>query len=732
MNPIAAAANSRAVRISLLAAGLAGQLAIEPLVPLGVSLAGAVALVVVAGGSLSRPLIGTRPTRIHGWWHWQWRQIAALALMVVSGAELITHLHAGDAASQARMLATMLLLVQVAHAAASESRREAGLGCAVVLAMLAVAAVFAGDIFLLAPLVIAVGAIAVVAALLHRAASLDRADVAVAGPPAAVVRSCVAPVSLAVGLALVAFLALPDSARLHGRGPGNVSADSNSSHGDDRGRIGLSSDVLDLTARGPLSDAPALSTPVSAPKYWQGAIYADFDGMVWSATHHASEVWQPSGTLDGRPAEVPPPAAIDSSASGLAMVGVTRTDDVTVLGAGVTAGMVYSPGGLLVYAGPGRVVSDGDGAPHLFSADAGPIRGYLVSSVAPRVSVAELRAANGFGPVDPKWTAVPAAVAPRVRELAAQLTAGSVNRFDKVAAVENYLRANETYDLNSPEPARGDDAVDDFVFVSHRGFCEQFATAAVVMLRSVGIPARLVSGYAVGETTSDPGRRIFLGTDAHAWVQVYYPGVGWVDSDPTASGASLLSAASSRPSIRRQLADALTRLWRRLPGRRGGALVASCLAILLGAGLVLASGQWSRWRSRRRLVALSQRAGPALAAYLRLESALARHQRRREPGETLGEFAVRLGGSVAGGSVAGGSAAGGSVAGAADLAAAMRCVERDCYGRESRRPSAAESAAAVEVFDRVRAAVGREPSMAAGSSAATTAATTAAEPTRLP
>ncbi len=123
-----------------------------------------------------------------------------------------------------------------------------------------------------------------------------------------------------------------------------------------------------------------------------------------------------------------------------------------------------------------------------------------MTSVAVTASDDALRGATGADPSDLRWTVVPGTVAPRVRALAAQLAATTNDRFDTVAAIEDYLKSHETYDINSPLPRNGDDPVDDFVFVSHRGFCEQFATAAVVMLRSVGVPARLVSGYAFGDT----------------------------------------------------------------------------------------------------------------------------------------------------------------------------------------------------------------------------------------
>ncbi|MGH8889012.1 MAG: transglutaminase TgpA family protein [Acidothermaceae bacterium] len=701
------AGNSRAIRIALLVAGLAGQFALQPLVSVPASVAAAVAMVAVAGSTINQPLIGARLAPGH-WWDWQWRQVVALLLIVVSAIVAVANLRVGASIAEARTLAVMLLLVQVAHAMASGSRREAALGCCVVLAMFSVAAVFSGDITLLLPIIVGVGAIAVVVTLLHRGWLLESADGYSAGSASTVVRSCLGPVAVAVGVAVAVFLAMPNSSALHGRhNPSSVGSGA-FSHGEERARDGLSSGAIDLRARGPLSNAPALSTPAAAPQYWQGAIYDDFDGTQWRAARaDYSGLWPmaPQQVRNGLPAQVPP---------AVADTGAGRTDDVTIL-ASDPLDLVFSPGTPTAYWGDGRVVSDADAAPHLIypgtsAADTGS---YAVSSTRPVASDADLRSATEADPQDPRWTTVSASIAPRVRQLAAQLTKSDADRFDKVESVEDYLRTNEKYDLNSPEPARGDDAVDDFVFVSHRGFCEQFATAAIEMLRSVGVPARMVTGYAFGDTKSHPGQRIFLGTDAHAWVQVYYPGIGWVDSDPTASGSSAPTPVASQPSVRQQIVSALSQIWHRLPGGRTGALVIACVVLLLGIATAFGVGRWWSRRSRRRLVrrhafAGVARAGPALAAYLRLEAALADDERAREPGETLGEFGRRLGGLVAS---------------AAEVRAAMRMVELECYARESRRPSDAESAAAAEVFERLRAAVGREPvTLAAGEAGAVGAA----------
>jgi transglutaminase-like putative cysteine protease len=127
---------------------------------------------------------------------------------------------------------------------------------------------------------------------------------------------------------------------------------------------------------------------------------------------------------------------------------------------------------------------------------------------------------------------------PRIPQLAKQVTASSSTMYDKVVALESYLRDHYAYDTNIHLPA-GDEGVSWFLFNgSNRGFCNYFASAMTVMARELGIPARVVAGYTNGELDAKTHQRVIRGTDAHAWVQVYFAGYGWVNFEPSASFAT--------------------------------------------------------------------------------------------------------------------------------------------------------------------------------------------------
>ena len=687
-----AAVNARATRISLLVGGAAAQFAVMPLLSGAADAVAIASLLAIGIATVGLPLpqvaSGSRPAGLR--LTLAPRQATAFALIVVGAVLVLARVNTFDPNSKAAALATLLLVVQVAHCLALQTRREAALGCAIVVVLLSVGAAFAGDVTLLLPVMVALPAVAVTAALLHRGSLIDAADVTSTGGAGAIVRACMTPVALATVLGIAIFLVLPDTSHLHTRarfagaastsGSGANPATSGSS-----GRAGSDpgSGAVDLALRGSLGSSPVFEVPADSPAYWQGAIFSAFDGRAWTAHGPFTEWRSGPGATQLAPAD--PTSQADD---------VVSTYNVRVLTT-TPLDVVLSPGHPTSYVGSGHVVDDADGTPHIVRAVAtrdAPT--YTVSSTLPKEpgSIGSNRADL----TDPQWLTVPGDLPSRVTGLAASLVAGSQSRLNAVNAVEDYLRSNETYNLNSPVPKVGDDAVDDFLFVSHQGFCEQFATAAVIMLRSQGIPARFVTGYVNGNTSVDAGERVFKDSDAHAWVQVFYPGVGWVNSDPTA-GTVLQSTGQS---VRQRVGSLMKRLWHGFPGGRVGAILALAIAVVLGGALSTIARGWLR--RRRRYAGLDRGRsgdGPILAAYLGLDLALHGVERARAPSESLGELAGRLGGFVAT---------------PGEVAAAIDDLERETYGVHP--PSAAESAVAIAVFERLRAAVGSELVAVASSS----------------
>ncbi len=161
-------------------------------------------------------------------------------------------------------------------------------------------------------------------------------------------------------------------------------------------------------------------------------------------------------------------------------------------------------------------------------------KNYTVRTVVPNPSRTELEAQR-LGPVPGPITPdaqVPTTVSPRVRALARTVTAGATTQFDKALKIQDYLRSSLfTYDLTGA-PTNSQGALDAFLFSNRRGYCEQFATAMAVMLRTLGIPTRIAVGFSPGTPLPD-GSYLVTNHDAHAWPEVWFPRSGWVTFEPT-------------------------------------------------------------------------------------------------------------------------------------------------------------------------------------------------------
>ena len=145
---------------------------------------------------------------------------------------------------------------------------------------------------------------------------------------------------------------------------------------------------------------------------------------------------------------------------------------------------------------------------------------------------------------------IPTSLPVRVTALARSITANAVNPYDQAVQIETYLRTL-TYDLDVPMVAPSADLVDAFLFDLRRGYCDYFASAFVMLARSVGLPTRLALGYASGRQEA-PGVWLVSAADAHSWPEVYFEGVGWVAFEPTPARpllAPLRQLPSSSPAV---------------------------------------------------------------------------------------------------------------------------------------------------------------------------------------
>ena len=387
------------------------------------------------------------------------------------------------------------------------------------------------------------------------------------------------------------------------------------------------SDVVDLRARGHLSDDVAFRVRAPQAALWRAEAFDTYDGTRWTIADRSTE----SLVSDGAPpGAYTLPATVIGGIGPVPIVRVTQTFYVesqqpNVLFAAAVPEHVYFPSGGLRSDTYGSIRS-----PILL--DPGLV--YSVVSEVPVTTpgVLRLSSSEGMASAGAGYVQVPAELPRRVHDLTARIVGSASTEYDRVVAVQAWLRTHTRYDLNVPLDPPGVDAVDHFLFVTRTGFCEQIATSMAVMLRTLGIPTRLVTGYGPGVRNPLTGYFDVRQSDAHAWVEVFYPGVGWVPYDPTFG----VPDAAPRPASRFIAGDVLAALGRLVsrvvpePVKRlfhdlvGGLAVlrdraVGALPSLIVVGAVIGLLLWRRRRRR------SRRPGQpvALGAYLDLTDVLA-------------------------------------------------------------------------------------------------------------
>lgn len=161
-------------------------------------------------------------------------------------------------------------------------------------------------------------------------------------------------------------------------------------------------------------------------------------------------------------------------------------------------------------------------------------------SVASRISNADVESLRLAATTYPDWVSATYLqlsddLTPETLALAAELTAGYDNPYDKATAVQNYLRENIAYNDQIAAPPANAEPIHYTLFESKEAYCTYYASAMALMLRSQGIPTRIVNGYGQGSFDEETNSYRVRASNAHTWVEVYFPDYGWIQFEPTAS-----------------------------------------------------------------------------------------------------------------------------------------------------------------------------------------------------
>jgi len=163
-----------------------------------------------------------------------------------------------------------------------------------------------------------------------------------------------------------------------------------------------------------------------------------------------------------------------------------------------------------------------------------------IYSVSSRISTADAESLRYSGTTYPEWVTarylqVPDSVTDETKALAGEIAGSFDNSFDKSIAIRDYLRNNITYNDQIQAPPPGVEPIHHILFDTKEGYCTYYASAMAIMLRSQGVPARVVSGYAQGEFDEETSSYRVRANNAHTWVEVYFPRYGWIQFEPTVS-----------------------------------------------------------------------------------------------------------------------------------------------------------------------------------------------------
>ena len=448
--------------------------------------------------------------------------------------------------------------------------------------------------------------------------------------------------TITISMTFFIFMVLPrmEAGLLHRKDPESIKV------------VGFSAG-MDLGAIGPVKkdprvvmrvDFPGLGQRPRGPIYFRGTTLSYFDGRGWKKGLGPERI-----VLRGR----------DGFVLGTRPRGVVR--EARVLLEPMDSNVLFTPSGAVRITGRfGNLWEDPWGTVYLPAPPFSRMEYRVWYSPAAR-RPAEGPAQKGYLDL----SRLDRGLARRIRALAEDVTRGASGVVERATLLRNYLRANYTYTLDPRrDPRYG--PVEDFLFHSREGFCEHFATAFVLMARSLGIPARIVTGFLEGEWNAAGGYFIVRQSDAHSWAEVYAGrGPGWVRADATPpEGLSPLAQGSGLS----EYIDYLRLKWNRYVvnfsrsdqermassleerGRRAARTVEDLLGglgrgqvpreALLWLLLVLLMALYVvRIRQRRGAVS----AGRAPAFYLEMLRVLGRKGLEKDPAETPMEFARRVG-----------------------------------------------------------------------------------------
>src|SRR5581483_3067722 len=285
-----------------------------------------------------------------------------------------------------------------------------------------------------------------------------------------------------------------------------------------------------------LGDAPVLRISGREPGYWRAVTYDQYTGRAVISSPTMSQRLDRREPLEG---------SMETDAS-------RKFAEYTVTVLAPSTSVIYAPDAPVTISVP--TVYDYREDRHDYGSlrPLAPIHEQQRYSVLSSVSTASASELRQVGTAYPSWMhqylQLPASLPDRVRREGRRVVGEASNSYDAALNVQQYLRGL-TYSTRVPVPPPNRDWVSFLLFDSKEGYCDYFATAMMVMLRTVGIPARVASGYVTGDW--DGATQSYIATEhhAHSWTEVYFPGYGWIAFEPSANRPAPVRPENQTASI---------------------------------------------------------------------------------------------------------------------------------------------------------------------------------------
>lgn len=599
-----------------------------------------VAMIAISIGMVFSALTRIRP--------WQWVKIllagAVIAVFVQFVYQVFGAAHTGELSSIEVPLAALFTWVQVVHAFDVPARRDLLFSVAAAGALVTVAAAQATSAGFLVWVAVWLAATVIALSCSWRSMSGGHGRLPVGGLVGATAIVLVVAVLLDAVLppprtsqeitlpsSLTSYLPLPTTGGLTEGGSNPTEPARAGRPGGVGGYVGMAG-PLDTALRGTLGNEVVMRVRAGRPGYFLGLTYTSWNGQSWTNPGKCVTDIQSTGSPFLMPYEPPQGGSPVPSA----LPNATGTQNIqtfyveqslpNILFGTSEPSQIYFPGHSLVFGCDNSIRS---------TVAITPGTVYTVISQDSEATPAQLRDVPASVFDEPslrhEYRLDLQLPSPdpygRVKALTKSILAKAhvATLVGEVQALERWMGAHTEYSTDIPPLLVGEDAVNEFLFGNRTGYCEQISTALAVMLRSIGVPAREATGYVPGPF--DPLSDLYdiQAKDAHAWVQVYFPGHGWQSFDPT----SYVPLAPPDPGA--VLLSDIGRMLAGLPWLPIGIAAAAAGAIL-----------GRRFELRRRAALPKTWAG---RLGLRIERAGRRAGLPRFPAETLAEYAERLRGA---------------------------------------------------------------------------------------